>query len=300
MSSPSETRTGLLFAGGAYAFWGFAPLYWKLLGDVSSSEQLAHRLLWSLPILALLVAVRNVGPDLRNALRTTKTRRTLVLTTVLIGGNWFLFLWAIDAERVLEASLGYFITPLLSVFLGYFVLGERPRRPQWIAIAIATAGVLVLVFRLGSLPWVALTLAGSFGLYGLLRKTVDASPIAGLTFEVSLLAPLALVLLGLRWQQGNLSFGNAGLGTNLLLLAAGPVTVLPLVWFTNGARRLSLATLGLLQYLAPSLQFLLAVLVFGETFTQTHLIAFSLIWLALALYTGEAIHRSRSNPSIAD
>ncbi len=296
---PHETRKGLLFGAAAFTFWGLAPLYWKLLGAVSSSELLAHRLLWALPILWLLVHLRGQGADLRQALAVGKTRWTLAKTTVLIGSNWFLFLWAIEVERVLEASLGYFITPLFSVFLGFVVLGERPRRVQWFSILVAAAGVLVLVVRLGSLPWIALLLAFSFGLYGLLRKTVQAGPIAGLTFEVSLLSPAALCYLLHLFQRGETGFLRLGPTTDLLLLAAGPVTVLPLVWFTHGARRLPLATLGLLQYLAPSLQFLLAVFVFGEPFTPSHFLAFSLIWSALALYTGEAIYQHRQRASAA-
>ncbi|MBZ0111399.1 MAG: EamA family transporter RarD [Thermoanaerobaculia bacterium] len=292
-SNAQEARRGLLYAGGAFTFWGLAPLYWKLLGTVSAMELLAHRLIWSLPLLWLLIFIRGSFADFTQAIRNPKTRWTLLITTVLIGANWFLFIWAIAVERVLEASLGYFITPLFSVLLGFFVLGERPRRAQWAAIGLAGFGVTILVIHLGHLPWVALLLALTFGLYGLLRKTVAAGPIAGLTFEVSILAPLAAFFLVRHLVAGDLAFLHQGSATDLLLLAAGPVTVVPLVWFTNGARRLSLATLGLLQYLAPSGQFLLAVWVFGEPFSPTHLVAFGLIWCALALYTGEALAENR-------
>jgi chloramphenicol-sensitive protein RarD len=297
-SDALETRRGLLYAGGAFTFWGLAPLYWKLLGTVSALELLAHRLIWSLPLLWLLIVVRGSYLDLAQAVRSPKVRRTLLVTTLLIGANWFLFIWAIGVERVLEASLGYFITPLFSVLLGFFVLGERPRRAQWIAIVLAGLGVSLLVAHLGHLPWVALLLALTFGLYGLLRKTVDAGPIAGLAFEVSTLAPLAVFFLVRHQLAGDLAFLHQGSATDLLLLAAGPVTVAPLVWFTNGARRLTLASLGLLQYLAPSGQFLLAVWVFGEHFDPTHLMAFGLIWCALALYTGEALVENRRHARI--
>ena len=288
-----ESRAGLLFAGGAFLFWGLAPLYWKLLSDVASMELLAHRLIWSLPILWCLVFVRGSWSDLQQALRQPKTLLTLLVTTVLIASNWFVFIWAVAAGRVLEASLGYFITPLFSVLLGYFILKERPRRMQWVSITLATVGVLVLILRLGKLPWVALALTFSFGLYGLLRKTVDASPVAGLTFEVSVVAPLAACWLAFKGLHQEISFLTLGLGRDLLLLAAGPVTVVPLIWFTHGARRLQLATLGLLQYLAPSCHFLLAVFLFGEEFSRSHLLAFGLIWSALILYTGESLNHAR-------
>lgn len=217
---------------------------------------------------------------------------------MLIAGNWFTFLFAIVVGKVLQASLGYYLTPLINVLLGVLVLRERLRRMQSVALLVAAAGVGLLVSRLGELPWISLVLAFSFGFYGLLRKEVSAGPITGLTVETALLFPVALGLLLWLELEGRAAFGHTGATRNLLLILAGPVTVTPLLWFTKGARAITLTTLGFLQFLAPTCQFLLAVLVFDEPFGPTRLGAFALIWAGLALYTWEAhrFHR-RTLPS---
>jgi chloramphenicol-sensitive protein RarD len=287
----AETRRGVAFAGAAFLFWGLSPIYWKALGAVPASEVLAHRIVWSMVLLVAMLVARRRGRELLAAVRRPRTLGTLVVTTALIAVNWYVYIWAMAAERVLEASLGYFINPLVNVLLGVVFLRERLSRPQAAAVALAGIGVAVLTLEVGRVPWVALTLAGSFGVYGLLRKTVDAGPQVGLAVETALLTPLTLLWLGRLHAGGGGAFGSGGLTTDLLLVGAGAVTVVPLVWFTQGARLLPLSALGLIQYLAPSIQFLLAVLVYREPFTATHLAAFAVIWAGLAVFTWDLRRR---------
>ena len=263
-------------------------------------EQLAHRVVWAVPSLLLLLAFRGGWRELRAALIEPRTRAILLLTTLLIAGNWFTFLFAIVVGKVLHASLGYYLTPLINVLLGMLFLRERLRRMQSVALVVAAAGVGLLIARLGELPWISLVLAFSFGLYGLLRKEVSAGPITGLTVESTLLFPVALGLLAWLELQGRAAFGHGTPTLSLLLVLAGPVTVTPLLWFTKGARAITLTTLGFLQFLAPTCQFLLAVFVFHEPFGPVQLASFLLIWTGLALYTWEAhrFHR-RTSPGLA-
>ncbi len=245
---------------------------------------LAHRIAWSFPCLLVLLAVRRRGRELVRVLSSSRTRWLLLASTALITVNWLTFLWAVSHERVLDSSLGYYINPLVSVFLGFVFLGERLRRPQSVAVALATAGVVLLTARHG-LPWVSLTLAFSFGTYGLLRKVADVPPMLGLFVEIALLTPVTvghLVWLGAR---GEGAFSTGAPATSLLLAAAGPVTVVPLLLFADGIRKLTLATVGFLQYMTPTGHFILAVTVFGEAFDATHLAAFACIWTALGLYS---------------
>ncbi|HEX2162555.1 MAG TPA: EamA family transporter RarD [Thermoanaerobaculia bacterium] len=289
----AETRRGVAYAGAAFLFWGLAPIYWKALGAVPPAEVLAHRVVWSFVLLTgMLVAARR-GRELVAAVRRPKTLATLVLTTALIAVNWYVYIWAIDADRVLESSLGYFVNPLVNVLLGVAFLRERLPKAQAWAVAIAAVGVAILTVEVGRVPWVALALAGTFGFYGLLRKTVDAGPQVGLAVETALLTPLTLLWLGRLHAAGDGHLGGGDLGVDALLVGAGLVTVLPLVWFTQGARLLPLSALGLLQYLAPTLQFLLAVLVYREPFTARHLAAFAVIWAALGVFTWDLRRRVR-------
>jgi chloramphenicol-sensitive protein RarD len=287
----ADTRRGVAFAGAAFLFWGLSPIYWKALGAVPASEVLAHRIVWSMVLLVAMLVARRRGRELLAAVRRPRTLGTLVVTTALIAVNWYVYIWAMAAERVLEASLGYFINPLVNVLLGVVFLRERLSRPQAAAVALAGIGVAVLTLEVGRVPWVALILAGSFGVYGLLRKTVDAGPQVGLAVETALLTPLTLLWLGRLHAGGGGAFAGGGLATDLLLVGAGAVTVVPLVWFTQGARLLPLSALGLIQYLAPSIQFLLAVLVYREPFTATHLAAFAVIWAGLAVFTWDLRRR---------
>lgn len=297
-AAAADTRRGVVFAGAAFLFWGLSPIYWKALGAVPAGEVLAHRIVWSSVLLAAMLIARRRGRELAAAVRRPRTLATLVVTTALIAVNWYVYIWAMAAERVLEASLGYFVNPLVNVLLGVVFLRERLSRPQAAAVGLAAVGVAVLTVEVGRVPWVALLLAGSFGVYGLLRKTVDAGPQVGLAVETALLTPLALLWLarlhaGGGGAFGGGAFGGGGLATDLLLVGAGAVTVVPLVWFTQGARLLPLSALGLIQYLAPTIQFLLAVLVYREPFGATHLVAFAVIWAGLAVFTWDLRRRLR-------
>ena len=280
-----SSRAGVLYATCAFLTWGLSPVYWKLLRQVPAVELLAHRIVWSLVLVAVWMTVRGRWAELATAVRGARTRLALAASTALIAVNWLLFIWAVNSDRVLEASLGYYINPLVSVFLGLVVLGEVLNRLQWTAVALATTGVAVLTFRLGEVPWVSLVLAFSFGLYGLLRKTVRADAVVGLTFETAALTPLMFGYLVMIEVRGGGAFGHLGPATDSLLVAAGAVTAVPLILFTLGARRLPLSTLGLLQYIAPTCNFVLAVFFFGEPFTPAHGFAFVLIWTALGLYS---------------
>lgn len=293
------TRSGILQTVGAYLIWGLAPIYWKLLADVPATQLLAHRILWSVLLLGLLIlGQRRVG-ELARVFTSARVSLTLLGTTALIGSNWFVFIWAVTSERILQASLGYFINPLVTVLLAMTFLGERLTRGRWISMALAAVGVAILVLRVGAFPWVSLFLAVSFGFYGLLRKTVRAEPEVGLLVETCLLAPWMLLLLGRAEAVGVGAFRHVGVGTDLLLAFSGVLTAVPLLLFTHGARRLPLSTVGFLQYLAPSLQFLLAVGVYGETFTLDHLAAFLFIWAALALFTWDTRRRRRVELAVA-
>jgi chloramphenicol-sensitive protein RarD len=289
LTAPSTTRAGILYGLAAFVAWGLAPLYWKALIGVPAQETLAHRVVWSLPCLALFLGTGRRWSELWRTVRTPRVLLTLACTTLLIGLNWYLFVFAINENRILEASLGYFINPLVNVVLGLVVLRERLRPAQGFAVGLAALGVLILTVRFGHVPWLALALAVSFGFYGLLRKTVGADALVGLTVEVAFLFPIALgYLVREAWLgQGHFSFGVPS--PTLLLVAAGPVTVLPLLWFTHAARRLRYTAIGVLQYLAPTGQFLLATTLYREPFTPAHLAAFGCIWAALAIYTTVSI-----------
>ncbi len=286
---------GVWYAAGAYMLWGLLPLYWKTLQHVPALEILAHRMAWSLAVVVLLSAARQQLQPIGDALRNRRVVRLFLITALLLSINWFLYIWAVNSGHIVETSLGYFINPLVNVLLGVVFLRERLRPWQGVAIAIALGGVTYLTANYGVLPWIALTLAGTFGLYGLLRKTAPLESLPGLTLETLLLFPSALAyLLYLEWI-GRAAFGHAGATTTLLLIGAGGATALPLLLFAAGARRITLVSLGILQYIAPTTQFLIGVFVYDEPLTQARLIGFSLIWLALAIYTVDgALHASRT------
>lgn len=280
-------------AAGAFGLWGLLPIYWKALAAAGAGEILAHRIVWSALCCALLLAYRRGVRSLLASLATPRIFLSALGSSVLIAVNWLTYIWAVNAGLVLEASLGYFINPLVCVLLGFLFLGERLRRMQAAAVCLAAAGVAFLTFHYGAVPWVALTLAFSFGLYGLCRKTARLNSLEGLTAEtLLLLLPAAWYLGGLE-AAGEGSFFSGEPVLTLLLFGAGPVTAVPLLLFAAGARMLPLATVGLLQYIAPTLQFALAVFLYGEPFTPAHLITFSLIWVALALYSFEGWHHGR-------
>jgi len=284
---------GALYAALAYGTWGILPVYWKALAGVPLLEVLAHRVLGAVLFTAALLAILRQTPELAAALRSRRERLSLLASGVLIGLNWGVFIWAVGVDRILETSLGYYLNPLVNVLLGTLFLRERLRRAQGIAVALAGLGVLVMLVSHGELPWIALALAGSFGLYGFLHKLTRVRPIAALAIETSVLAPAALAYLWLATEHVGGALLTAGPLAQTLLALAGPVTALPLLWFASAARRLRLSTLGLFQYLAPTLALLVAVFLYGEPFTRAHGVAFALIWSALALYSADALQASR-------
>ncbi|SMF46050.1 chloramphenicol-sensitive protein RarD [Tistlia consotensis] len=299
MSDDRQTLAGCLFAAAAYLTWGFSPLYFRTVLSVPPAQILAHRIVWSLVLLLVIVALARRWSGVAACLRQRRTLLLLAGSTLLISGNWFTFIWAIEAHRVLEASLGYYINPLFLTLLGVAFLGERLGRWQWLAVLLAGLGVANLALQAGSFPWVSLVLAGSFGFYGLLRKLTPLGAADGLLLETALLAPVALGFLLWLGASGGGAWDSAGLGLNLLLMLSGPVTALPLVFFASAARRLSLTVVGFFQYFAPTVQFLLAVLVFGERFTQAHLVTFLCIWAAVVLFSATSWQRARRRRLLA-
>jgi chloramphenicol-sensitive protein RarD len=290
----ADVPMGVVYALAAYSTWGIVPIYWKLLDCVATPRILAHRVLWTLLVAAALLFATGRGRELRATLSSGPRLGALLLSAGLIGGNWGVFLWAMLHERVLETSLGYYLNPLVNVALGAAFLGERLSAAAWIAVALAAGGVGVLALGAGGLPWVSLFLAGTFALYGLVRKLAPVRPLVGLAVETALLAPLAAGWL--VWSAAGAGPAAApDLRTVLLLAGGGLVTAFPLLNFAAAARRLWLTTLGLFQYIAPSLTFLLAVAVFREPFEARQGLAFVLIWTALAVYTADAL-RTRAAP----
>ena len=293
-----ETRRGLLYTAGAFLLWGAVPIYWKMLSHVPALEILAHRVVWGLALVAVWMTLRQRWPDLWAVFRRPKTTAALLASTVFIAINWGLFIYAVNTDRVLATSLGYYINPLVNVLLGLFVLGERLNRKQIFAVALAALAVVLLTAQAGELPWISLVLPVSFGLYSLLRKMVHADAVVGFTFETAALAPFALALLVGKDRLGVGALGHQGLGIDLLLVAAGAVTAGPLILFTLGVRLIPLSTAGLLQYIAPTCTFLLAVLLYGEEFTTAHAISFGLIWTALLIYSIDLRTKLRANPDL--
>jgi len=297
VSEEKRQLQGLMGALGAFTFWGVFPLYFKLLDGMPVLEILAHRIIWSLVLVGMLIYFMN---KFRLVLETLSDPRTLMLfigSTIVIAINWTTFVWSVSADRVLDASLGYYINPLVNVMLGMLFLGERLNKAQTTAILLAVAAVLLLSFKLGQVPWVSLVLAFSFGTYGLLRKKAPTESAVGLAVETAILTPVCVAYLAYLTITGT---GGAGGGfydleTNLLLLGLGAVTAIPLMMFSFGAQRLRLSTVGIIQYITPTLHAVLAVYVFGETFSQDRLIAFGLIWAGLLIYTVDGLRNRRKN-----
>ncbi len=289
-----ESRKGLLYGVAAYVLWGAFPLYWPLLEPAGAVEILAHRIVWSCLTMGLILVVFRRTGQLRAIGRDQRARRLLTLGAVVITLNWGTYIWGVNNGRVVETSLGYFINPLVTVLLGIVVLGERLRRLQWVAVGIATLAVVVLTLDYGRPPWVALVLACSFGTYGLCKKVADVEAVESLTFETLVLAPFALGFLLLLGAQGSGNFTAHGLDHTALLATTGIVTAIPLLCFGAAAVRVPLVTLGLLQYLAPVLQFALGVLWFHEDMPPGRWVGFGLVWVALVIFTVEMVrHRRR-------
>ena len=288
MSLSREQKLGGAFAASAYSLWGIAPLYFKQIDFIAATEILVHRIVWSCLLLLLVLLALKQGAQLIRLLRQPKLILWLLFTALILGVNWGLFIWAVNSDHMLEASLGYYINPLLNVLLGMLFLGERLRALQWLALGLAATGVVIQVVIFGSIPWVALALAGSFAVYGLLRKKLAVEAITGLFVESLLLLPLAL----LHWwhyaDSSAVNMLNNSTTLNLLLVAAAFVTTIPLLCFIAGARRLQLSTMGFFQYIGPSLMFVFGVWLYHEPLQPASLITFGFIWLALFIYSMDA------------
>jgi chloramphenicol-sensitive protein RarD len=286
---------GIVYSLSAYLIWGLFPLYFKQLSLVPALEVVMHRTVWSMLFVLGVLLVLKRWAWMRTVVRQPKVLGAFALSALLLSSNWLIYVWAVQNQHVQETSLGYFILPLVNVAMAYVILKERPRRGQWIAVGVACTGVLWLTIQGGRLPWIALLLALTFGVYGLLRKVAALGPLEGLTLETMMLAPLALVYMGAGLWQGNSVLLQGDWSTNAWLMLGGPLTAIPLLLFAAGARRIPLTTLGILQYAAPTVQFILSVAVFHEPINSTRLWGFILIWAALVVYSLEGLHHNRQS-----
>ena len=283
-SSPAGEQSGVLYAVLAYTAWGLLPVYWKFFGQIPAIEVLSHRILWSMVFLIGLLVWQRRSSEFWQVWRFKRKVSFLLVTALLLTFNWGLYIYGVNTQRVVETSLGYFINPLANVLLGFVVLHERLHWGQQFAVLLASLGVVNFIWQLGTVPWIALGLAFSFAFYGLVRKVVPVSPMVGLAVETLLAMPVALAFIGYQTATGTGHF-FANLWLMLLLMGAGIVTSIPLLWFNNAAKRLRLSTLWFLQYIAPSLQLLLGIFLYHESFSRTHAVTFGLIWLALLIYS---------------
>jgi chloramphenicol-sensitive protein RarD len=283
----------MIYAASAYIMWGVIPVFWKLLASVSAFEILAHRIVWTIVFAGIVLWAMGRAHKVVEVLADRKRLVPLLLSSALIAMNWGLFIWAVNVGRIMDTSLGYYINPLISIALGVAVLGERLSFLQKVAVAVAGLGVLVQTLALGALPWISLTLAVSFALYGLIRKQVHVQSLEGMTIETLLMGLPAIGYLLFLEQGEGMAFMHSGPWMAVGLVAAGPLTAIPLLLFASGVRRIRLSTMGFLQYLAPSLSLTIAVFAYGEAFTTAHAVTFALIWTALALVTFDAVKRER-------
>ena len=290
-----RTRQGILLAVAAYTMWGIAPIYFKSLSEVSPFEILSHRVVWSFFLLAFLLHMSRGWRKVRDTLTSKPKMLYLVATSILVGANWLIFIWAVNSNHMLDASLGYYINPLINVLLGMFFLGERLRKLQWFAVSLAAIGVIIQLIAFGSVPIVAIALAFSFGFYGLLRKKVSLEAQTGLFIETLVMLPIAATYLVFIADSATSDFSMNPMQLNLLLVAAGVITTVPLLCFTGAATRLKLSTLGFFQYIGPSLMFLLAVLIYGEAFTSDKAITFAFIWGALVIFSFDGLRNNKKN-----
>lgn len=291
-------KSGLINAIIAYTMWGLLPLYWKLFETMPAGEILSHRIIWSFLFVAILIAVLRKWSDLKTAAASRSTLLSLTVSSLLITANWLIFIWAVNNGHVVETSIGYYLTPLLNVLLGVLFLREKPSKGQWLAIALAGAGVLFVAIDYGRFPWIAVSLALSFGLYGLAKKKVSLDSRTGLFTETAIVTPLALIYWIYLGASHTATAWSLSAGYLLLLLLAGAATALPLLFFAKAAKLLPLTTLGFVQYIGPSITLLLSVLVFDERISTVLLISFSLIWAALIVFAASSIRASKSpNPA---
>jgi chloramphenicol-sensitive protein RarD len=286
-------RGGVIAALAAFGFWGLVPIYYKGLESVGAWEVLAHRVIWSVPLLVIFLSIRDGRQFLSKLRLPLSSIAWLVLSGLTVSINWVVFVWAVANDHILDTSLGYFGTPLINVLLGYVFLKERLSPLQFIAVVVAAAGTFYLAWYLGRPPWIAIALALSFGLYGLLRKRLTVGPMLGLLWETALMFPVALIFLLWLYSTSGLQFLHVSTAVDLLLIGSAFITVLPLIWFNMAAQKLPLSILGFFQYLAPSMSFLIAVFMYGESFTSGHAVAFSCIWLGLALVSVEPFRQAR-------
>jgi chloramphenicol-sensitive protein RarD len=294
-------KKGVLYGIGAYLLWGIFPVYWKLLEAVPAIQIISHRIIWSFVLLALILFITRQWRSFRSAALSRKVVLIYLVSAILLSINWLTYIWAINAGFVLETSLGYFINPLLSVLLGVLFVREKLRPLQWLPIGLAAIGVIYVAISYGQFPWIALTLAISFGLYGLVKKVAPLGSLFGLTLETGLLFLPAVAFLAVLEWQGQGAFLHVPAVSNLLMIGAGLVTTVPLLLFASAAQRIPLSTLGILQYINPTIAFLLGLFLFHEPFNLSLLIGFSIVWLALIIYWGEnylASRKARSLPAV--
>jgi chloramphenicol-sensitive protein RarD len=297
---PSDRRQmnkGILSGIAAYAMWGFFPIYWKLLQDVPAPQLLGHRIVWSFLLLLVVILLTRQGNDFRSQMNA-RTLGIYLIAALLIGVNWLTYVWAVNAGFIVETSLGYFINPLFSVLMGVIFLRERLRPAQWVPVVLAGIGVVYLTLVHGRLPWIALVLAFTFGFYGLTKKLAPLGPVFGLTLETGILFLPAVAYLGWAQVRGDAAFLNSGGIVDLLMIGAGLVTTVPLLMFASAAKQIPLTMLGILQYLAPTIQFLIGVFLYGEPFDQARLVGFGIVWLALIIFWVEnyLAHRTGIEP----
>jgi chloramphenicol-sensitive protein RarD len=276
---------GTITAAASFFLWGIFPIYWKALRHVPSTQILAHRIVWSLVFVVCLIFAQRQWKYAKAIISEFPNLPRLLVTPFLLATNWLIYIWAVNTDQIVEASLGYFINPIVNVFLGMVFLRERLQRWQGLSVVLAFTGVFLLAYRYGHVPWIALSLAFTFGTYGLLRKTARAGAMVGLLYETAVLTPLALAYLVYLGVQGSGAFGFVGLKTDLLLAGAGIITAVPLILFAHGARRIQYSTVGFLQYLAPTGQLLLGVLLYREPFTGIHAVSFGFVWTAIIIYS---------------
>jgi chloramphenicol-sensitive protein RarD len=281
---------GYWYAIVAYTAWGLLPIYWKIFSKISAWEILSQRIIWSVAFVVILVLASKKWNSIKKAVPNWNSRLRIIISSLLIASNWTIYIWAVNNGHMVEASLGYYINPLVSVLLGVFFLGERLKPLQWVAMGVALVGVLILTINYGQFPWIALSLAITFGLYGLAKKKIQAEPLAGLTLETIVVLPLALLYL-MIFQHGGRAWFVLSWWQMIALLLAGIATALPLLWFAEAAKRLPLSIMGFFQYLAPTITLLLGLFLYQESFSEVDLISFSCIWIAIVIYSSQMIQK---------
>jgi chloramphenicol-sensitive protein RarD len=289
MDNKNEIKSGTIYASFSYFLWGLLPIYWKLVEVVNPKEILANRIFWSFIFMAVVLLLTKkqqlLSQTLKGFAKNKKQMAALIIASLLISINWFIYIWAVNSGHMVEASLGYYINPLISLLLGMIVLKEKLTAIQYVSFSLATIGVLIISFSYGRFPWVAVALAVSFGLYGLAKKLINIESAVGLTLETLVVAPIALVYMTLLFFKGDGSLFTGNAGINALLIGAGPATAIPLLYFSKGAQKIPLSLLGLLQYIAPTLTLLLGIFIYGEPFSKIQLLSFMFIWCALSIYS---------------